>query len=68
MHDSYSTIVSLDDLRLVFLQAFLYWHKLKRDLQRSSCSLGLSGYEPKLTTLLRPELWRPEGHPQWDLW
>ena len=46
----------------------LYWHKLKRDLQRSSCLLGLSGYEPKLTTLLRPELWRPEGHPQWDLW
>ena len=39
MHDSFSAISTL---KTGLTAGLLYWHKLKRDLQRSSCSLGLS--------------------------
>ena len=39
MHDSFSTISTL---KTGLTAGLWYWHKVKRDLQRSSCSLGLS--------------------------
>ena len=65
MHDSFSTTWIRVDTGPI-CRPFVLAQEKGFGSGLAAC-VGLSGYEPKLTTLWTLELWRLEGHPQLGL-